>query len=847
MIRSLIFLLFIFSIKATAQSQFNDDSIVVAIRPAYNNVSPRHKKLFGENYRKEWAAPTKLPVIRISKTKGGLRPVKIGGGNQSLSLRLIDTAGNEWVLRTVEKFAKGLAPKILHGSMYEEWVDDNFSAQHPFSALIVPVLAEAVEVPHSDPVIGYVADDKALGEFERDFAGMICLLERREPFGTSENTAEMLSNLSSNSNNTVDTRTFFRARLLDLLIADWGRHEDQWRWVPVSNGESKNYMVVPRDRDQALYVNEGTLPKKVSGTSLLSFLEGFSPEIENVNAFYINGRRLNQQFLNQYTYEDWMEATRQFVSALPDEILLKAVNKLPGSALHLRKDKIFQTLKSRRDNLTMAMDKYYRFLYSTVDIRTSDSAELIQFVETDKSNLSLQIKQLHSANNASSLLYQNVFEPAITKEIRLFTGKGDDVIQINAPSSTIKMRIVGGEGKKNYQVADSKSKVDVYENRDNDYFIDSNKRFNKHLSNDTLNVKKSFTDKYSDKSGFSPTGNLRAIDGLFLGVAYKHKQAGFRKDPYASLQKFSVVKSLGTKAIIFQYKGEWKSVFKNTDLAVAAVADVKGNILNYFGRGNNTFFDQTGDFRKFYRVIYSYYQFDPSLNIKMKDHFNIMFGPSMQHFSFNAKDNSGRYINSSTISSSDPTLTQDKTHAGLVLNLSWDTRNDSKLPAKGIHFNVLMQGYEGVNKYAGTYAQIFPQFSFYKSLDSKGRIVLANRSGAGFTFGETAFYQSAFLGSQDNLLGYRKFRFAGDYLAYNNFETRISLPNVFHRTLPGSLGVLGFYDAGRVWVKNEDSNTIHHGYGGGIFVAPFNRILVRAVAGFSAEGLQATVAVRQRF
>ncbi|HEX8377596.1 MAG TPA: hypothetical protein VF602_07240, partial [Pedobacter sp.] len=336
MIRSLIFLLFIFSIKATAQSQFNDDSIVVAIRPAYNNVSARHIKLFGQNYRQEWAAPTKLPVIRISKASGGMKPVKLGGGNQSRSLRLLDTAGNEWVLRTVEKFAEALAPKIIHGSMLEEWVDDNFSAQHPFSALIVPVLAKAVKVPHSDPMIGYVADDEALGEYEKDFAGMVCLLERREPYGSSENTLEMLSNLDSNSNSTVDTRTFFRARLLDLLIADWGRHEDQWRWVPVSNGESKNYLVVPRDRDQALYVNEGALPKKVSGTSLLSFLEGFNPEIKNVNAFYINGRRLNQQFLNQYTYEDWMEATRQFVSALPDEILMNAVSKLPGSALHLR-------------------------------------------------------------------------------------------------------------------------------------------------------------------------------------------------------------------------------------------------------------------------------------------------------------------------------------------------------------------------------------------------------------------------------------------------------------------------------------------------------------------------------
>jgi hypothetical protein len=33
------------------------------------------------------------------------------------------------------------------------------------------------------------------------------------------------------------------------------------------------------------------------------------------------------------------------------------------------------------------------------------------------------------------------------------------------------------------------------------------------------------------------------------------------------------------------------------------------------------------------------------------------------------------------------------------------------------------------------------------------------------------------------------------------------------------LGLLGFYDVGRVFVSGEDANTWHHGAGGGLFFA----------------------------
>ncbi len=225
---------------------------------------------------------------------------------------------------------------------------------------------------------------------------------------------------------------------------------------------------------------------------------------------------------------------------------------------------------------------------------------------------------------------------------------------------------------------------------------------------------------------------------------------------------------------------------------------------------------------------------------------SVSAGPSFQYFRFSTRDNLGRFINDPVITSQFENLSEDKSHAGLNFNLSWDLRDNKILPSKGLNFTLKIQGFEGLNKYSEDYAQVFPQLSLYKSF-YKGRVVFANRMGGGLTFGQTTFYQSAFLGSQDNLLGYRKFRFAGDHLAYNNFEARITLPNFLHYVLPGKVGLIGFYDAGRVWVKHEKSATIHQGYGAGIFIAPFNRLFIRAVAGYSDEGLQPSIALRQRF
>lgn len=104
------------------------DSITVSVVSGYDSVSNLHRKFFGENYRKEWAATTRLPVIKLSEIRGGLVATEMGGGHQSRSLRLEETSGKEWVLRSVAKYSGGLAPDLIKGSLYEKWLDDNFSA-----------------------------------------------------------------------------------------------------------------------------------------------------------------------------------------------------------------------------------------------------------------------------------------------------------------------------------------------------------------------------------------------------------------------------------------------------------------------------------------------------------------------------------------------------------------------------------------------------------------------------------------------------------------------------------------------------------------------------------------------
>jgi hypothetical protein len=828
-------LLFIILFLCWRLSFAQKDSLTIQVHPSYQQVSKIHHWLFGKNYREEWATKVKLPVIRLSKIHGGLVPIKEGGGMQTKSLRLEDSHGKQWVLRSVEKAPDKILPENLRGTFAVDWVDDAMSAQHPFGALVVPPLAAAAGIPHAIPIIGVVAADKNLKEYADTFVGTICLLEEREPAGDTDNTQEMLSDLDKSHWNRVDARNFLKARMLDLLLADWDRHEDQWRWVKDKSGKGKQFLGIPRDRDQVFHVSEGLLPKMAALPWINPLFDNFAGEIPRVKYSIYKSKFLNAYPDAQLSKSEWGKLAEEFVASETDEVLEKALKRLPPEIYRIRHTDLLEKLKKRRDNIPKAMSDYFDFVNRTVDIKLSDKSESVTIADNENSGLRVLVQ----AGDADSLttIMDNVYQPSITREIRVYLAGGSDSVAISSGKSTIKLRIVGGEGEKYISGTKAGNKVRVYGKPDQTH-TEPQSRFKAHLSNDTTNTQFLPANPYNVWMPLL-TASLNLDDGFLLGLGFKYtKFDGFRKLPYASMHRVMFNRSFATSAFRMRYNGEWIHVAGTTDITLQAVINAPDNTTNFFGTGNETVLVKGHKYRQFYRTRYNTFFLDPALRWRFGPNISLNVGPSFQMYRMDESDNVGRLIrNTSVIKSYDSTsVGARRAHAGLRITYLIDKTSSTILPSSGYMLQTDMAGYIGLNENSKAYFQIKPEFTFYQKLDHKASVVLFDRIGGGLSIGHPAFYQSMFLGGQGNLLGYLQNRFAGSHMIYNNLQARIRLANVASYILPGQLGLNGFLDSGRVWTKNDDSSKWHHGVGGGVYFAPAGLTVFQVLAGHSKEG-----------
>jgi hypothetical protein len=141
------------------------------------------KFLVGKNYREEWFQPVKVPVLDLRTAYGGLVPKRLGGGKETKSLRIEDSTGREWALRSVEKFPENAIPPDLRKTIAEKIVKDGISASYPYGALSMGTLSKAVNVPFLKDSLVYIPNGPALGEFSSKFKNILVLMEEREPSG----------------------------------------------------------------------------------------------------------------------------------------------------------------------------------------------------------------------------------------------------------------------------------------------------------------------------------------------------------------------------------------------------------------------------------------------------------------------------------------------------------------------------------------------------------------------------------------------------------------------------------------------------------------------------------------
>jgi outer membrane protein assembly factor BamA len=212
---------------------------------------------------------------------------------------------------------------------------------------------------------------------------------------------------------------------------------------------------------------------------------------------------------------------------------------------------------------------------------------------------------------------------------------------------------------------------------------------------------------------------------------------------------------------------------------------------------------------------------------------NLYFGPTYQNIE--VENTPGRFISDFSLNDLTANAFEKKYYAGANIGILIDKRDNAQIPSEGILLNVDANLNKGLKSASSDFGQIASSLALYFTFRTPAQVTMATRVGAGISFGEYEFFQSQVLSGNTNLRGYRKSRFAGESSFFHNFELRMKLFSFRSYLFPAQVGLIGFNDVGRVWQNGEESSQWHHGYGGGLYIAPLNKVVLSATVGFSRE------------
>jgi hypothetical protein len=854
LMRFLVFSCLFFMSLPFCQAQVHGDS--ATFKASTFPMSSSATFWMGANYRREWNTPVTVPVFYMSKEMGGLKPVKRGGGKQTKSLRIEAPDGRQYTIRSIQKF---ITSKTLPGDLESEaaadLVSDGVSASYPYAALSMQVLSEAAGVPYNKVRLVYIADDPALGEFREDFANMLATVEERIPANVAKghDTENVIEKLEKDNDNDIDHRAIIRARLLDMFVMDFDRHEDQWQWGSTDNDRGgKTYFPIPRDRDQAFYINRGILPGFVKKKSMVPQLEGFKPQAKSITFFNMAAKNFDHFFLVETTEEMWKQEAEALVAKMTDDVIDRAIAMQPREIRDISGPWIAQTLKARRQFIVPEAVEYFHFLSREVDVTASDKKELFEINHNDDGSLLVQIFKIDKDGNTNEKMYERRFDPLYTKEVRLYGLDGDDRFIVHGTADKVKLRMIGGGGD-DYFENTGKARGMVYDRRDGNNKIVGQLR-NK-MSLDT-NVNKYDYFNYNYNKTFPTIAvGYNPDDGLSLGLGLRIIRHGFRKTPYKTLHELSVTHSLSTEAWRFRYNNEFISALgKKTDITTSIDIRSPNNTTNFFGWGMNSVYDKTkpGKF-KYYRARYDLADFYLLIRHRFSEKVSMSLGPTYQYYEMDSDDklNNKRFISLTGTGAGkngldSATIFSKQKYFGVYWQLWVDTRNSKVLPEKGITWMNSLRYLGGVGDTKLGPTIINSDFTFYLKL-VHDRLTFADRIGFGTTLGDYNFHQAQYLGNNEYLRGWRKDRFAGKTKFYNQAELRWRVSNFKTYLFPGALGFVFFLDAGRVWVDNDDVSRFPIGYGLGFWISPLRRILISVNYGFSSEDKIPFVTLGWRF
>jgi len=799
-----------------------------------------YKFLWGNRYREYYGKSVEAPIVKLDTLYGGLSVVKEGGGHQSFSLRLEDGNGKQYAMRSLQKSALKFLKFKLPGISYntqdyqdtwaEKAISDFFTTAHPYMQLIIDPLAASVNINHSDTDLFYVPKQDSLKQFNENYGDELYYIERRpseeqahykgyrrtinETSGKVtdyESTTDMLEKIKSDESYYVDERSFIRARIFDMLIGDWDRHQDQWRWIEYESPDGeKEFMPVPRDRDNAFPKFDG---------KVIPFIQWFMPnarnwetyddDIDNVKWLNLSGNRLDRTLLTSFGPEVWVEEAKAIQEGMTADVIEKAFTRLPISVQDETSEYIKTSLKQRLATLIETAKDYAEYLNKIVAITGTEKDDIFTITRMENGDTKVVVKRILS-DEKNKEMYSRVFNDNLTKEIWIYGLGDDDVFVVEGMENPkTKLRIVGGYGEDSYDIA-NKRKIKLYDWE------------HEKISFENLTPPTLLTDNYKTNTFhfryFKPNTNVlvptlgfRTDDGMFLGASNTYTQNGIDGNTFRQQHTVSANYYFKFKAAELSYSGIYGSVFPGWNFEMDAYYANDRYVSNFFGFGNETVNNEEVLDRDYYRGRIRTFKASAGLayySLRIKGLFE----------SFKVADNPDRLF---TIGNLNDNVFENQNYGGAELTGEYDRDDAGDFPSKAIYFG-FSGGYKmNLNNNTNKFGYASLKVGFDHKLESKGNLVystMAEYKGL-FDYNDVYFYHTPSLGGGNGLRGFRDERFTGKSYFYQSSDIKLKLKRYVTAVSPVTIGMYGGFDYGRVWMPDESSNVWHTSQGGGFWIS----------------------------
>jgi len=792
------------------------------------------KSFWGNHYRSVYGTKVEAKTALLDTLYGGLEVVRPGGGHQTRSLRLVTKDGKEYNMRALKKsavqFLETTTFKGIDGEQYfsntvpEDLILDFYTSAHPYGAFAIPELAKAAKVFYTTPQLFFVPKQKRLGKYSDAYGNELYMIverptedfDNRKSFGYPddvESTDDLLQKLREDEDYTLDEGAYIRARLFDMLIGDWDRHSDQWRWAEFEddNGDKK-FIPIPRDRDQVFTNFDGSFLNLLR--SLMGAVNQFGvygEEINDIRWFNEAGSRLDRALIKRSDRNEWLEQAQFIQKNITQESIDKAFRALPIEVQDSTMQEIKQNLMLRKDNLANIANAYFDEFLKFQMLTGTDKDDW--FVVERKPKGETKISAFRKKDGKKGdILFERTFNRKQTKEIWLYALDDDDYIEVvGKPEDPIRMRIIGGQDEDVYSIEKGRN-IFVYDHRAQKTEIEkkggTSFKFTKFYEANLYDYKK----VKSTSGGISAYAGYNEEYGTVLQATYKKDKNIFITNPYSRRTEISANYHFLTQGLDVSLLKGFASIFSDFNFVVDGRYTSRNYTENFFGFGNETVNEDDARGLNYNRTNLGIYQ--GGLGIERESKYGSYFQVKYDISSVEVIKNGANFISTEI-----PQDIEGRDYFGIAkATYIYQNFDDKHFPSKGLLFDI---NGGTIDNFANSDLTLFADagFTFYNSLLSNNRLVLKTKGNYRTTFrDQPKFYQQASLGANNGLRGYRNERFTGNSSILGSAELAYSFRPIKTAFLPLGLHLYSGFDIGRVFQENEDSQKWHNSYGGGLLL-----------------------------